>query len=304
LFDRVVEAESGNDKTNYAIPGNDVLFARRQLSGRLVFLALAEPEGRYVPQTLQVSGVSDGRGHAGPSATVDLASHITAPGAIVTGRVLNADGSPVTDVVVAYVNTPPGSSICAVPLDGSSAIAGARVDATGGFEFRYVLQSGCPFFLATEDPVTHARREVSARVRGPGQRMVLDIVLLGRGSVAGVVRNRATGQTVAGATVVALSSTDAQSGGKAFTDAQGRYLIPRVTVGPVTVSARKGIGTGTNTGRIYSAGQTATVDVELDDGAVNISGRVDKLDQGVTTPAAGALAVMYVPQGAGRIAIG
>src|SRR5262249_53195482 len=58
LFDRVVEAESGNDKTNYAIPGNDVLFARRQLSGRLVFLALAEPEGRYVPQTLQVSGVS------------------------------------------------------------------------------------------------------------------------------------------------------------------------------------------------------------------------------------------------------
>ena len=55
-------------KDNYAIPSNAVQAAKRQLSGRLVFAALAQPEGPYVPTTVTASGVADDAGHHRPDA--------------------------------------------------------------------------------------------------------------------------------------------------------------------------------------------------------------------------------------------
>ncbi len=62
LFDRPVDPTTSAITGNYTIPNNAVLSASRQLSGRLVFGNLAQPEGPYVPTTVAVAGVEDGRG--------------------------------------------------------------------------------------------------------------------------------------------------------------------------------------------------------------------------------------------------
>ena len=49
LFDRIVDAATAANVTHYTIPNNRILSAKRQLSGRLVFASLEQPEGPYVP---------------------------------------------------------------------------------------------------------------------------------------------------------------------------------------------------------------------------------------------------------------
>src|SRR5260370_26034042 len=61
LFDRPVDATTSNIASNYTIPNNSVTSASEQLSGRLVFVNLAQPEGPYVPTTFSVNGVADQR---------------------------------------------------------------------------------------------------------------------------------------------------------------------------------------------------------------------------------------------------
>lgn len=303
VFDRVVDPVTAGDLENYTMTQNAARFARRQLSGRMVFLALQAPEGPYISQRLQVGGMRDPRGHLGPSGDVELTSRITAPGGIVNGRVLNAEGTPVTEGLVAYLNTLDGLLWCVEPpryvdpleAQNEMGLAAVPLSGAGTFELRYVRQQnlGCPFYLVIKDPVTGAQRTASARVRGPGDRIVLDIVLLGRGSVQGTVRNRATGEPVAGARVTALSLDDHQEGRSGVADLQGRYSLSGLVVGPVTVHAARGAGAGFASGRIYRSGETATIDVELDDGALDVGGKVERLEGGVLSPAAGALVVIF-----------
>ena len=64
LFDRVVSESDAADASNYEIASNSVLAARRQLSGRLVFAALEQPEGPLVAARLAIRGIHDERGAA------------------------------------------------------------------------------------------------------------------------------------------------------------------------------------------------------------------------------------------------
>src|SRR5262249_49057739 len=148
-------------------------------------------------------------------------------------------------------------------------LASLPVTPDGRYQLRYVRQDNCgaPFTVATNDPATGALRQVSSYVRTAGQQIVLDIALLGRGSVRGTVRDLG-GQRVPGAQVAATSGTAPQGGGQATTDGDGRYRIDGITVGPVNVSAGKGASLGHSAGRIDRAGTVATVDVTLDGGSV------------------------------------
>jgi Carboxypeptidase regulatory-like domain len=274
LFDRIVEAASAEKKESYQVPKNGIQGAKRQLSGRLVFLSLEQPEGPYVPTTLGVlGGVTDPRGKEGPSGSMAVGSRLVDPGAIVTGRVFQADGTPVTSGVVTYVNNSDLS--CRWPNE--TGFAALPLDAEGHYEFRYVRQDNCglPFKIVTQDPATNGRSEVSARVRAAGEAITLDLALFGRGSVQGTVRD-VTGTAVPGASVVALSQTDPQIGGTDKTDAVGHYRIDGITVGPIVVKAGKGSGVGSAAGRIERSGAVATVNVVLDGNAVRVFGTVRK----------------------------
>lgn len=303
LFDRIVDATTSSVVTNYTIPNNSVQSASRQLSGRLVFGNLKQPEGPYVPTTMAVSGVADGRGVVGPSSTVNLQSTLQDPGAVVSGRVLNADGSTSTVATVTYLNSP--YSVPCGSGGGLAALAAAPVGGSGLYQFRYVRQDNCggPFAVATNDPSTGALRQISSYVRGPGQQIVIDLAMLGLGSVTGQVLDL-SGNPVPDAQVTAISGTDPQVGGQGFTDGNGNYIISGITVGPFTVKAGKGTGLGTNSGNIERAGTTAVVNVTLNGGAVNVSGVVTQVQNGVTTPISGLPVAYYQIFGSNRIAMG
>src|SRR5262249_46222620 len=107
LFDRIVDSASAQRISNYQIPLNAVQQAKAQLSGRIVLANLLAPEGPYVPTTVSVSGVADQRGITGPGKTVSLDSKLQDIGAVVSGRVFNADGTAVGSTVINYSGLPP-----------------------------------------------------------------------------------------------------------------------------------------------------------------------------------------------------
>ncbi len=276
LFDRIVDASSAANVTHYTIPNNRIVSAKRQLSGRLVFASLEQPEGPYVPSQLTVNELKDLRGETGPTATVPLGSRLTDIGAVVSGRVLMSDGTPMSNALITYSQNP--EFLCIPPLDEYRGLTQIRTGNDGRYEFRYVRQDRCgmAFLIATRDPVTDALRQVSSSVRAAGEQIVLDIAMLGRGSVSGVVRGL-NGATVAGATVVVLSQTDTQSHGSALTDSQGRYRVDDIVVGAVTVRAVLEAALGKSFGRIDRAGSVATVDLTLDGGSVTAHGTVRRV---------------------------
>ena len=241
LFDRVVDEATAADPARYTIPRNEVRAAQRQLSGRLVFASMAQPEGPNVSTELTIEGMADERGAVRPgSDTVDLGSLLVEPGAVVSGRVITAEGEPVPGGVITYLNRTGSLSSC----QGSLSIALSQQELEDGrYELRYVRQSPCgPFQIVTQDPTTGARREVSGRVRTAGERIILDIALLGRGTVTGTVSRFAAPGSLdtipaAGVDVIAFSVTDPQSAGSGVTDGDGVYVIGDITVGPVNVRA-------------------------------------------------------------------
>ena len=290
LFDRVVDKTSASDRARYRIPANVVSGARRQLSGRLVFLTLARPEGPYEATTLEASEIADLRG-VRRSNTVPLASKLADPGAIVTGRVFQAGGDPVTSGSVAYANR---RALEGCTVSEEVVFAEVPLGPEGNYEVRYARRDPCggPFRILYRDPGTGELRDVSGYVRAPGERIRLDLALFGRGSVAGTVLEN--GAPAPNATVVVTSATELQSGAVTQTDGDGRFRVYDIVVGPVTVKASRGIALGFNSGRIARAGTTAVVDVTLDPGKVRVSGIVRKLEAGSLAPVGGALVVYSI----------
>jgi len=293
LIDRLVDTASSSNVKNYTIVKNTVLSARRQLSGRLVFLTLEQPEGPYVLTQLAVANIADGRNVLGPPATTQLRSRLTDIGAVVSGRVFYADGTPVRNLALIYAQNP--ELTCAPPLDDIVGLTQTRTDDNGRYELRYVRQDACglPFQITTNDPNTGAPRTLSSSVRVAGEQIVLDIAIFGRGSVTGTVRNL-TGSPVAGADVVAISQTDPQSNGSTKSDTSGRYRIDNITVGPVTVHAVQGASLGRSNGRIDRAGTAAVIDLTLDGGTVRASGIVRKVQGALITVVPSVQVVYYV----------
>jgi hypothetical protein len=297
VFDRPVGAASAAGVANYAMPKNEIYSASRQLSGRIVFVSFRQPENPdYVAAQVSVTGMQNSRGATAGSQTLDLASFLLTPGAVVSGRIRDADGRPVTGSQVIYwyadacSETPITFPVAAVSLDGA-----------GEFEFRYVRQDPCgaPFELYTTDPATGARRSVQRSVRNAGERIWVDFVHTGRGSVRGVVKRRDL-TPVAGANVTVRSVADSQSGAATVTGPNGEYRVTGITVGAVTVQVAKGTGVGRGAGTIMNTTEDAVVDVTLDDEAGNVSGvvtRTETIGTQTTTTAAVGVPVRYTSSG-------
>jgi len=305
LFDRVVDAAAAGTASNYAVPNNTIGTARRQLSGRVVFLSLRQPEGPYVPTRVTVQPIADGRGVPGLAATETLASRLEDPGAVVSGRILNPDGTPVVGATVYYENNLSWDT-CETG-DTPMALAAVQTDTSGHYQFRYVRQDtrcGRGWTINTVDGVTGSLRRASGYVRFAGEQIVLDLVLYGKGAVSGVVRDL-FGNPVPSAIVLAVSETDPLVFGQARADGDGRYTIPGLVVGPLVVRAVSGLLNGSGTAYLARAGTTAPLDITLNSGSVRLEGTVRRVESGVAMVAPGMTVSYKINEGTSlrRVAI-
>jgi hypothetical protein len=303
LFDRIVDKDTSAQAANISMPSNSIRSASRQLSGRMVFAVLEQPEGPYVPTTVKVEGIADLRGVVGSAGTVTLQSRLEVPGAVVSGRVTNADGTPSVNTVVSYVGMRPTVPFMSCPQlpENVTGLAAVATDGDGNYQFRFVRGGDCgnPYEIAVKDPANGVLHSMSNFVRHAGERLVYDFVFYGAGTVTGVVRDL-SGRPVYGADVYAMSGTDGQMSGHAVSDGDGRYTIRGITVGSVTVRAVKGTGIGLAAGNIDQTGAEATVNVTLDGESVSVSGVVRKLEDSETMPVPGVPVVYF----AGGTAVG
>ena len=103
LFSEEVTPASVQDKldkidiTHYDVEANQVVGVAIQPGRRIVYLALRDPFGPYVPRTITVSDVQDRPARRWRARPVPMVSTINRMGAVVSGRVLRADGAAASD---------------------------------------------------------------------------------------------------------------------------------------------------------------------------------------------------------------
>ena len=279
---------------NYVLDANEVVSARTQLSGRLVFLFLERPAGDLVARELTVSGLYDTKGSAATSQTVVLGSRMVPPksvGGVVSGRVLDAEGTPIEGARVVYLNsTGAGGHIVG--------LAQHVTGADGSYQFDWVRRADMgPFVIKAYDLAASGFQERSTRIRNHGEHLVVDLVMRGRGGVTGIVTNLAAAP-VPGAKVLVTSDIDQANWALVETDGEGRYTATDILVGAVSVKAVSGTSSGLAAGNLQRAGTFATVDVTINTGVGSVVSRALEVDgSDVTTPVVRAPIFYLIPGG-------
>ena len=234
LFSEEVTAQSVQDKfkpedlSHYLLDGNAVVGVALQPDGRIAFLALRDPVGPFIPRTITIQDVTDLRGQAMASNAAPIEITVDDLAGVVSGRVIRADGSavPFASMRLFYGCPGPEGEVHWVGISSKSA------DANGKYSWDYVLRA--PRILAV-DPETDEFRDLQFSVARNGQRLNVDIVMLGRGTLEGRTVSEA-GQPLKD-TAIRVSSLTDNSVYAAKTDADGRFTVSRVPVGNIFIEA-------------------------------------------------------------------
>ncbi len=295
LFSERVDPATASAGGNYAVEANQITQVLLQPSGRLVVLFLKNSLGPFVPRTLTVSGLADARGNplAPASVTRTITPTIGEDGGILQGSVRGADGSGLPGAAVTVQQEAEDDFGFLVP----QTVAELATDAQGRYQVDFVRGGG--FTVSAVAPGGGDRAALSSALTEPGQRMNVDLVMLGRGTVAGTVRS-AGGVPVANG-VVALQAIQSLERFATRTAGDGSYRIARVPVGGFTLTACDADGNrGYAAGTLATAGGTATADVTVlpPVATVSLSGRVFRAD-GIT-PLPGVPVVLSVTPSAGN----
>jgi hypothetical protein len=314
LFSKPMRKESAETIAKYTIGGGElknsnppetvggpvkVRGARVDYGDRFVFLSLDSPIGPYIRRDITVSSLNDTQSMSLSPAPVtrDIDARVSPqgkpPGAYLTGRVLNADGTPVPNAPVVYwTQECPNPALLVLPPPPVP-IAIRYTDAQGRYAFDYVRDGDCaPLSVTVTNPVTKAEKRLTSPVAYNGQHMSFDMVFLARGNVRGTITSG--GHPVARAFVQVVPQLDVVAAKVAQTDDNGIYSVSDIPVGNISVMA---VGTGDlrtasglAAGTIPGPNQTAIINVSLQNVSGVVRGRVLNPDG---SPQVGALVVAY-----------
>ncbi|MEO8678606.1 MAG: hypothetical protein ABI665_06150, partial [Vicinamibacterales bacterium] len=170
LFSEEVTPESVQDRiraediTNFEPEANKVVSVALQPGGRVVFLALRDPLGPFVPRSIELSGITDLRGHVMAPQSMPMESTIPDAGGVVSGRVINADGTPVPFASVRLF-----SLLTCGETAAWVGISAKRADEQGRYSWDFVLRT-LPDRIVAVDPQTDEFRDIRFNVQRNGQR--------------------------------------------------------------------------------------------------------------------------------------
>lgn len=274
-----------------------------QFGNRFVFLSLNSTIGPYIERDLTISSLQDTkRLPLSPSPVTTIINPRVSrqgkpPGAYLTGRVINADGTPVPNAQVIYwIQECPDPALLFPPPP--EPIVLKTTDAQGRYAIDYVRDSECsPLSVTVMNPITNSEKRLSSPVAYDGQHMVLDLVFLARGSVEGTITS--AGQPMPKAFVRVVPDLDAIGTKVVQADQNGHYVATDIPVGNVSVLAvGDGVfrtASGFNAGTINGPGQVAFIDVSLQNIAGVVRGRVFRSDQITVAPGSLVVANALIP---------
>ncbi|MFO1432626.1 MAG: carboxypeptidase regulatory-like domain-containing protein [Candidatus Competibacteraceae bacterium] len=261
LFSEEVTPASAQDRfergriDHYAVDDNEVVSVALQPKGRIVFLALRDPVG-LVERNLSVTKVEDRRGHkmTDGSQTIDRTVTNTQAGGEVSGRVLHADGTPVP-----FADTRLFTRLSSC---GWAGISAKPAGADGRYHWDFVV-TAVQKTLAIA-PSSGENRPVIFNVARNGQRLEVNVVLLGRTLLQGHVYAENGFTPLKDAEIKVTSLTDYSLYG-AKTDAAGYYAIDGVPVGGVVIEAVHPATQSQRTASVFlpQAGKTVEYDLTL-----------------------------------------
>ncbi|MEO8677871.1 MAG: carboxypeptidase regulatory-like domain-containing protein, partial [Vicinamibacterales bacterium] len=280
LFSSEVTPASVQDRlaasaiTNYALPNNRIVGVALQPGRRIAFLGLRDGVGPFVPRDLTISAVMDSAGHTLPAETVPVEMTVDYDAAVVSGRVLEADGMPVPFASVRFLLRDSGAT-----CDQVVGVSAKSTDDKGAFSWDWLPKGslaadfGAPSLadevtqdrIAAFNPATEDGRGLNFTIQRRGIRLDANIVFLGRGTLRG--RTLAEDGTPLVNTVVRVTSLTDQSSYGMNTNAQGEFVFTRVPVGNVLIEAVNVLARskGTASELIPLAGGTTVRDVRLFD---------------------------------------
>jgi hypothetical protein len=234
LLNREVDPASAADLSHFGVDANAVLDTKLQPDQRVLFAALRDPVGPFVPRSLTISDLADAHGAVMTSSvTLPIEMTVSEEGGQLTGRVYQPNGTPAESAKVQllyYLSC--NENVFEDPK--WIRVSEHDTDAAGAYGWDYVSR-GLPGRLIIEDPITDGSRDIRFNVQRAGQRLNIDIVFLGRGTLKGVTRD-AQGNLLAGTAIRVTSLTDDSQYG-ATTGANGEFLITGIPVGNLFIEA-------------------------------------------------------------------
>jgi hypothetical protein len=241
LFSEEVTADSVQDRlatealTAFSPEANQAAGVALQPGRRIAFVAMRRPFGPYVARTMTVTGVEDLRHHAGGSWTVPMEATVQ-NGAVVSGKVIQADGTVVAGADVRLYALVPCDYIPGFNEEFRKIGVGSQnADGNGRYGWDFV-NGEMRAAITGIDPVSQEFRSIPFDISRAGQRMNMDVVLLGRGTFMGRVLAPDGRTPLPESQLRATSLTDGSQYG-ATTDAQGAFVISRIPVGNLFVEA-------------------------------------------------------------------
>ncbi|MEW5813707.1 MAG: carboxypeptidase regulatory-like domain-containing protein, partial [Actinomycetota bacterium] len=276
FFNRDVdETLAKNVQARYQVPGKSVLSAFVQHSPRIVLLGLDNPVSPFVESRVIVTGMKDRKGlslASDPAESV-IRPTIQAEGGIVFGQVVGPDG-----------NALPGISVRLMQDLGGShyRTSSTRTDSNGDYQFDFVQILQNPFVLDAVDEANHRLERVRARIWSHGERLNINLMMRGTGSVRGRVMLGSTPvpgiyvqavvENLGDMQAVMQSSTYTLQAG---TDVNGEFYINNVPLGRVSLYAATPQAQGSLSLALSAPGETANVELRLYAGKTGtVRGRV------------------------------
>lgn len=306
LFSKPMVKTSVETLNRYQIGGGELVSDPTQIVGRLIkptgavqnfggrfsILALDSPVGPFIKRTLTANGIVDASGKIISNSTKDIEMRVSPqgrpPGGYLTGRVLQADGTPVPNAGIYYQRMKASplnpTAPCGMLADWET-VSYQKADSNGEYTIDYVREGDChPVTVRFQNVATNSNKTLVSNVAYNGQHLIFNAVFLARGNVQGTVTSG--GVPLADANVSIISELDPLNSKLVKTNAQGFYSATGVPVGGVTVKA---VGTGAYrlssgiaAGTLSEAGGTVNINVATQNVSGVIRGRV--LDGGGDGP--------------------
>jgi len=278
FFNRPVDRDSAKAKVNFYIEGKEIYATFPQPSGRIVLVGTNNPISPFVESRIRIENLKDTAGGVITPSPVEMPIRATikTPGGIVYGQVFAPDGQPVPEASI-YLEENEGSKI-----NRSYALT----DSSGFYQFDFVRILKNSFTLKVLDPATGRMEQVSSRIMSNGQRLKIDIHLLGLGSIKGKVL-KTDGSAAPDAVVVAkVENSGIFEYFQAETDENGEFVIPDVPIGRVELNAYSENMYGASSTTISAPGQVQEVEITVVGiSTASASGRI--LESDGITPVSG-----------------